>query len=57
MNTLLDLALNFFNLFLGSGVGMTPHSRLLKFRFEFQVHLDLISLQETGGGSAPNTSS
>ena len=40
INTFLDLALDFFNLFLRSGVGRTPHSRLLKFRFQFQVHLD-----------------
>ena len=40
INTLLDLALDFFNLFLRSGVGTKPHSRLLKFRFQFQVHLD-----------------
>ena len=40
INTFLYLALDFFNLFLRSGVGTTPHSRLLKFRFQFQVHLD-----------------
>ena len=40
INTFLDLALDFFNLFLRSGVGTTPHSRLLKFRFQFRVHLD-----------------
>ena len=40
INTFLDLALDLFNLFLWSGAGMTPHSRLLKFRFQFQVHLD-----------------
>ena len=39
INTFLDLAHNFFNLFLRSGVGMTPHPCLLKFRFQFQVHL------------------
>ena len=39
INTLLDLALDFFNLFLRSGVGRTPHSRFLKLRFQFQVHL------------------
>ena len=39
INTFLDLALNFLYLFLRSGVGTTPHSRLLKFRFQFQVHL------------------
>ena len=37
INTFLDLALNFFNLFLWSGIGMTPHSRLFEFRFQFQV--------------------
>ena len=36
----MDLALHFFNLFLWSGIGTTPHSRLFKFRFQFQVHLD-----------------
>ena len=40
INTFPDLALYFFNLFLRSGVETTPHSRLLKFRFQFQVHLD-----------------
>ena len=40
INTFLDLALDFFNLFLRSGLGTTPHSRLLKFRFQFQVLLD-----------------
>ena len=40
INTFLDLALDFFNLFLWSGIGTTPHSRLSKFRFQFQVHLD-----------------
>ena len=40
INTFPDLALDFLNLFLRSGVGMTSHSRLLKFRFQFQVHLD-----------------
>ena len=40
INTFLDLALDFFNLPLRSGVGTTPHSPLLKFRFQFQVHLD-----------------
>ena len=38
--TFLYLALDFFNLFLWSGIGTTPHSRLFKFRFQFQVHLD-----------------
>ena len=40
INTFLDLALDFFNLFLWSGSGTTPHSRPFKFRFQFQVHLD-----------------
>ena len=40
INTFLNLALDSFNLFLRSGVGRTPHSRLFKFSFEFQVHLD-----------------
>ena len=40
IDTFLDLALDFFNVFMRSGVGRTPHSCLLKFRFQFQVHLD-----------------
>ena len=40
INTFLDLALDFFNLFLRREVGTTSHLRLLKFRFQFQVHLD-----------------
>ena len=40
INTLLDLALDFFNLFLRGGVGTTSHSHVLKFWFQFQVHLD-----------------
>ena len=40
INTFLDLALDFFNLFLWSGIGTTPHSRLFNFGFQFQVHLD-----------------
>ena len=40
INIFLDLAVNFFNLVLRSGVGTTPHSRLLKFRFQFQVNLE-----------------
>ena len=40
INTFLDLALDFFNPFLRSGVGTTPHSRLPKFRFHFHVHLE-----------------
>ena len=38
INAFLDLELGFFNLFLRSGVVTMPHSRLLKFRFHFQVH-------------------
>ena len=40
INAFLDLALDFLNLFLRSGIGTTSHSRLLKLRFQFQVHLD-----------------
>ena len=40
INTFLDLALDFVNLFLRSGIGRTSHSCLLNFRFQFQVHLD-----------------
>ena len=48
INTFLDLALYFFNLFLWSGIGMTPHMRLFIFRFQFQVHLDQFSTREGG---------
>ena len=44
--TLLDLALDFFNLFLWSGIGTTPHSRLFKLRIQFQVHLDQFFTRE-----------
>ena len=40
INTFLDLALDLINLLLRSGVRTTPHSPLLQFRFQFQVHLD-----------------
>ena len=40
INSFLDLALDFFNLFLWSAIGTMPHSRLFKFRFQFQVHLE-----------------
>ena len=40
ISAFLDLALDFLNLFLRSRVGTTSHSRLLKFRFQFQVHLN-----------------
>ena len=48
INTFLDLALDFFNLFLWSGIGTTPHSRLLNFKFQFQVHLDQFFTREGG---------
>ena len=48
INTFLPLALHFFNLFLWSGIGTTPHSRLFKFRFQFQVHLDQVFTREGG---------
>ena len=48
INTFLDLALDFVNLFLSSGIATTPHSGLLKFRFQFQVHLDQFFLREGG---------
>ena len=57
INTFLDLALDFFNLFLWSGIGTMPHSRLFQFRFQFQVHLDQFFTREGAGGKAPNTSS
>ena len=40
INAFLDLALDFFNLFLWSGIGTTPHLRLFKLWFQFQVHLE-----------------
>ena len=40
INAFWDLALDFLNLFVRSGIGTTSHSRLLKLRFQFQVHLD-----------------
>ena len=46
INTFLDLALDFFKLFMWSGTGTTPHSRLFKFRFQFQVHLDQFFTRE-----------
>ena len=48
INTFLDLALDFFNLFLWSGIGLPPHPRLFKFRFQFQVHLDQFFTGEGG---------
>ena len=53
----LDLALDFFNLFLWSRIGTTPYSRLFKFRFQFEVHLDQFFTRGGGGAKAPNTSS
>ena len=46
INAFLYLALDFFHLFLWSGIGTTPHSRLFKFRFQFQVHLDQFFTRE-----------
>ena len=34
INSFLDLALDFFHLFLWSRIGTTPHPRLLEFRFQ-----------------------
>ena len=48
INTFLDLALDFFNLFLWSGIGTTPHSSLFEFRFQLQVHLDQFFTREGG---------
>ena len=48
INTFLDLALDFFHLFLWSGIGTTPHSCLFEFRFQFQVHLDQFFTSEGG---------
>ena len=38
-----DLALDFLNLLLRSGIGTTSHSRLIQLRFQFHVHLDQFS--------------
>ena len=38
----LDLALDFLNLFLRSGIGTMSHSHLLNFKFQFQVHVDQV---------------
>ena len=48
INTFLDLVLDFVNLFLWSGIGKTPHSRLFKLGFQFQVHLDQFFTREGG---------
>ena len=56
INTFLDLVLDFFNLFLCSGIGTTPHSRLSSSGFSFRC-IWTSFLQERGGGKAPNTSS
>ena len=48
LNAFLDLALDFFHLFLWSGIGTTPHSRLFKFGFQFQIHLDQFFTREGG---------
>ena len=48
INTFLDVAIDFLNLFLWSGMGTTPHSRLFKFGFQFQVHLDQFFTREGG---------
>ena len=48
INTFLDLALNFFNLFLWSGIGTTRHSRLFKLRFQFEVYSDQFFTREGG---------
>ena len=40
INAFLDLALGILNLFLRSRIGTMSQSRLLKLRFQFQVHLD-----------------
>ena len=48
INTFLDLALDFFHLFLWSGIGTTSHSRPFEFRFQFQVHLPFFFTREGG---------
>ena len=49
IHTFLYLALDFFNMFLWSGVGSTPHPHFLNLRSEFQVHLDQIFAISAGG--------
>ena len=39
INTFMYLVLSFLNLLMRSRVGTTSHSRFLRLRFEFQVHL------------------
>ena len=48
INTFLDLALDFFQMFLWSGIGTTPHLRLFKGRLQFQVHLNQFFTREGG---------
>ena len=54
--TFLDLALDFLNLFLWSGIGTTPHLRRSNSGFSFRS-IWTSFLQERGGGKAPNSSS
>ena len=54
MNTFLELALNFFDLFLRSGVGTTSQWRFIKLRFQFQVHLDQLFCRMGNAASAEN---
>ena len=42
MYAFLDLALDFINLSLRSGIGTMSHSHLLNFKFQFQVHVDQV---------------
>ena len=48
INTFLDLPLNFFNLFLWSGIWTTPQSRPFGFGFQFQVHPDQLFTRKGG---------
>ena len=43
INTFLHLALDFFNLFLWSGIGTTPHSRLFKLGMQIRSEFNLNS--------------
>ena len=52
INTFLYLALDFLKLFRRSGVRTTSHSRFLKLRFQFLVHLDPFFAGE-GRGQGP----
>ena len=58
INTFLDLALDFFNLLLWSGIGIGRRLTRVFSNSGFSFRsIWTIFLQERGGGKAPNTSS